>query len=44
MALTATNGRLDVTMGLPSQTGLYVLGGGLVVFMLVTYLLRRFGK
>jgi len=44
MALTVTNGAIDVNMGLPKQTGLYVLGGGLVVFMIATYLLRRFGK
>jgi len=39
-----TPDRINMSIGLGSKTGFFVLGGGLIVFMLTTYLLRRYGK
>jgi len=41
---TQTPDRLDVSMSLPSWTGIALFGGGLFVFILTTYLLRRYAK
>jgi len=39
-----TSGRIDVNMTLPEETGFYVLGGGLLVFLVVLFMLRKFDK
>lgn len=36
--------RINLTMGLPSKLGVFVLGGGLLVFLTVTYLLKKYTK
>jgi hypothetical protein len=44
MAVTVTNGRIDMPLDLPVETGLYIIGGGLSIFILVTYLLIKYNK
>jgi len=41
---TQTPDRLDVSMSLPSWTGIALFGGGIVVFLLVSFLLKKFSK